>query len=113
MTRQNKTIGAALACVALRQGRRVELQYGGYTRTVEVHAVGATAIGHPVVLVWQVSGGRVSGQAEGWKLLRLDELGPMVVTQETSLAPRPGFNPDHNAMPIVHCRCQAAETPQA
>ena len=82
-----------VACEALRSGHVLELRYDGYSRSVEVHAVGFTKEDNAVMRVWQVSGGSVSNEPVGWKLLRLDEATEAVVTKQKSLAPRPGYKP--------------------
>jgi hypothetical protein len=62
-----------VACDALRSGHVLQLRYDGYTREVEVHAIGFTKENNAVMRVWQVAGGSVSNEPVGFKLLRLDE----------------------------------------
>ena len=91
------------ACEALRSGHVLRLEYDGYTRDVEVHAVGFTEDDDPVTRVWQVGGG-VSNEPVGWKLLRLDEATGALVTHERSLAPRTGYSPGDPIMSVITCQ---------
>jgi hypothetical protein len=84
------------ACEALRSGHVLQLDYEGYTRDVEVHAVGFTKDDKPVARVWQVAGGSISNEPVGWKLLRLDEATGAVVTHQRSQAPRGGSWRSHH-----------------
>ena len=93
-----------VACEALRSGHILELQYDGYVRLVEVHAVGFTKDDNPIARVWQVSGGSVSNETVGWKLLRLDEATGAVATHQKSLAPRPGYKPGDPVMQQMTCQ---------
>lgn len=45
------------ACEALRSGHVLELQYDGYVRLVEVHAVGFAGEDSPIMRAWQIRGG--------------------------------------------------------
>jgi hypothetical protein len=92
------------ACQALSTGCILQLVYEGYFRMVEVHAVGLTKDGNEVMRVWQVSGGSVSNEPVGWKLLRVDEATGAVITKERSAAPRPGYKRDDKAMQRVLCQ---------
>jgi hypothetical protein len=92
------------ACEALRSGHVLQIQYDGYTRDVEVHAVGFTKDDNPVMRVWQVAGGSASNEPVGWKLLRLDEATGAVVTRQQSLAPRAGYNPGDPIMSVITCQ---------
>jgi hypothetical protein len=92
------------ACAALRSGHVLRLRYDGYTRDVEVHAVGFTKDDNAVMRVWQVAGGSASNEPAGWKLLQLDETVEAVVTTERSMAPRPGYNPADPVMKVITCQ---------
>lgn len=92
-----------VACTALRAKKCLELRYDGFTRVVEVHAVGVTKDGNEVMRVWQVRGGSVSGQPVEFKLLRLDEAFTAHMTDEDSNAPRPKYKRGDPVMKIIYC----------
>ena len=92
------------ACQALRAGKCLAISYDGFTRIVEVHAVGFTKNENAVMRVWQVRGGSVSNESVGWKLLRLDEARAVAVTGEVSAAPRRGYKRIDGAMARVICQ---------
>lgn len=85
-------------CAALAASKCLELRYDGYSRVVEVHAVGRTKEGNWVMRVWQVRGGSVSNERVGWKLMRLDEILSTHILNEKSMAPRPQYKRGDPAM---------------
>jgi hypothetical protein len=86
------------ACEALRRRKVLELHYGGFSRSIEVHAVGWTKLGHAVLRGWQVSGGAGRGEKLGWKLLELGEASGAELSPQGSEAPRPGYKRGDAAM---------------
>jgi hypothetical protein len=92
------------ACEALRSGHVLELRYDGFSRCVEVRAVGFSDDDNLITRVWQVSGGKAGNEPAGWKLLRLDEAAGAVVTGQKSLAPRPDNKPGDEAMKTIACQ---------
>lgn len=92
------------ACEALRSGKRLELRYDGYSRIVEVHAVGVTQDGNGIMRVWQVRGGSNSGERQGWKLFRLDEAFSAHMIDEESEAPRRGYARGDKVMRTISCQ---------
>ena len=92
------------ACAALRACKRLELRYDGFSRLVEVHAVGTTKDDNDIMRVWQVSGGSQSGERMGWKLMSLDEAFAPHMTDQDSDAPRPGYKRGDAAMEYICCQ---------
>ncbi|HWE47905.1 MAG TPA: hypothetical protein VG407_17940 [Caulobacteraceae bacterium] len=80
-----------IACNALRQGKVLELNYGGFSRVFEVHTVGWSSTGHAVARAWQVGGGAQRGERPGWKLVLLDDAKAAQLTTVASQAPRRGY----------------------
>lgn len=90
------------ASEALRKAKVLELRYDGVSRQVEVHAVGYTKAGHPIMRAWQTGGGSKSERV-GWKLMRLDEASGAEITSEASAAPRRGYKRGDPAMDRIIC----------
>jgi hypothetical protein len=93
-----------MACDALEKGKRLELRYDGYTRVVEVHAVGRTKEDNLIMRVWQVRGGSHGGERQGWKIMRIEETFLAHMIDEKSEAPRPGYKPDDPIMQVIICQ---------
>lgn len=90
--------------MALQQGKCLRVTYKGYSRLVEVHAVGETKAGSGIMRVYQVDGGSESGQPVGFKLMTLSEVDSASVSDRASEAPRPGYKKGDSAM--LHITCQ-------
>ena len=93
-----------VACDAFNQGKRLAVTYDGFTRIVEVHAVGTSTAKNPVMRVWQVSGGSASGERTGWKLMRLDKTWRFAITDEVSEAPRSGYKRGDRDIAVIRCQ---------
>ncbi len=90
------------ACAAIRQKKLLELEYDGFSRRVEPHAVGYSKAGHPIMRAWQVSGG-ARGECSGLKLIWLDEARSVLLTDEPSQGPRRGYKPGDKALDRIIC----------
>lgn len=93
-----------VACEALASQKCLAMTYTGLTRVVEVHAVGTTKEGHPIMRAWQVRGGSISGSASRWRLFRLDRTWSYSILDEISEAPRAGYK--RGDRDIANIRCQ-------
>lgn len=91
-----------IACDALNAGRALSIQYDGHFRIVEVHAVGTTKDGSPIMRGWQVRSTKPGGDG-CWRLYTLDKAWSYGLTDETSQAPRPDYKRDDPAIALVRC----------
>jgi hypothetical protein len=80
---------------AIRGGTKVRIRLRGGERVVEPHLLGRNRRGDTLVRAYQVGG---LGHAEGWQLLRLEEVEQAVETGERFGNPRPGYKPRDRAM---------------
>ena len=87
-----------LPLAALNSGVCLRLQYDGFQRIVEVHAVGISTANNPCMRVYQVRGGSVSNEPVGWKMMVLDKAFTMHLTEEVSYAPRKGYAKNDRGM---------------
>lgn len=90
--------------LALKSGLCLELRYDGFSRIVEVHAVGISTAGNPCMRVYQVSGGSVSNEPVGWKMMTLDKAFSMHLTEQDGLAPRQGYAANDRGMSVIHAQ---------
>jgi hypothetical protein len=68
---------------------------------VEVHAIGYSPEGHPIMRCWQLNGG-ARRERVGWRLIRLDDAATPHIGADSSAAPRPGYKRgDRNMERIV------------
>lgn len=92
-----------VACDALSAGKRLTISYDGHTRVVEVHAVGTSTAGNPVMRAFQVSCTKAGGNGV-WRLFRLDKTWRFSISDERSEAPRRGYVPNDSDIAIIRCQ---------
>jgi hypothetical protein len=84
---------AKQALMSIGMGLRLDVEYDGLHRLVEVHTVGISTAGNPCMRVYQVMGDSHSGYTEGWKMMSLGKVFKFPqLTDIKSLAPREGYN---------------------
>lgn len=87
---------------AMATGLRVAFEYDHQPRVVEVHAVGTTKTGKTCFRGYQVAGGSLSGEDEGWKLFSTNRIHeePRIL-DDASLAPREGYRQGDSAFTVI------------
>jgi predicted DNA-binding transcriptional regulator YafY len=83
---------------AINNRRLVRLRYDGGVRVVEPHAIGYGSSNQPLVRCFQVSGYSRSGQPNGWKLMRVDEISDLDLLKESFAGPRPQYRTGDKVM---------------
>lgn len=91
------------ACDAIRVQRRVQFNYKGEVRIVEMHTVGYSRDSNPLCLGWQVRGGSRSNSPTPWRVFNLDEITDERLLDERSEAPRPGYARCDRAIHQILC----------
>ncbi|MDK4807981.1 MAG: hypothetical protein OC190_15740 [Novosphingobium aromaticivorans] len=86
----------------MQSGVCLELQYDGFSRLVEVHAVGESKKGNLCMRVYQVDGGSVSGETVDWKLMTIDKAYTVHLTATPSEAPRQGYTKGDRGMSVIY-----------
>jgi len=81
-----------IAEIAMKTGRPIDFQYEGKTRLVEVHAVGISTAGNPVLRGYQIGGQSETGVVPIWRLFTIKKIFdfPAIVDMKAE-APRPGY----------------------
>ena len=97
---QEQTTGdiARTACYAIRQRKLLSLNYDGFSRIVEVHAVGYSTFGRELAYVWEVRSDRTHNADSPWALLSLSDATAATIVDAGSLAPRPGYQRCNNGI---------------
>lgn len=85
---------------SIQRQRVMKLNYGGFDRLVEPHALGTTAGGHAAMLAWQFEGGSRSGPPVGWRLFVLAEVRQATVTVR-GFTPRPTYRRDGSPLRTI------------
>ena len=93
-----------VACEALSKGTRLAITDDGLTRVVEVHTVGTSDDGNPIMRAWQVRGGSRSNNPSPWRLFRLDRAWQYAILDEQSEAPRVGYKRGDGNISLIRCQ---------
>lgn len=90
------------ASEALRASRLLDLRYEGFTRRVEVHAIGYSKTGRALMRAY-VQGGSRRTERKGWRLLDLAEVQEAALLDQASSAPRRGYRRNDPGLERIVC----------
>lgn len=78
-------------CRAMRQRLLIVINYQGATRTLEPHICGVANGGHDLLRAYQINAGGKPGEANGWKLIKVDEILSLRVLAQGFGGPRADY----------------------
>jgi hypothetical protein len=94
----------ALCCKAIFEKKVIRFYYDGGYRFAEPHCYGVSKDGKELLRAYQIGGYSDSYNPVSWKLLRLDELSSLSITEDAFSGPRPQYNPQDSIMTSIYCR---------
>ena len=83
---------------AIGEKRVMQVHYHDFARIIEPHAFGLNKKDRYILRCYQTAGGSVSGSPADWKLLLLDEVKSIAVTETFFPGPRPGYRRGDSAI---------------
>lgn len=101
-----------IASEAIHSGKRLQLNYGGHTRKVEVHSVGISKNGIPSMLAFQTEGGSSSRGEQCFKFMHLEKATSLSIVDEPSEAPRAGYRGGVRGMVEVYAQVPVPPEPE-
>lgn len=90
-------------CRAIQERRVIRFYYDGGYRLAEPHCYGVSKDEKELLRAYQIGGYSESGQSQGWKLFRVEELSSISITDESFPGARPLYNRSDKAMVTVYC----------
>lgn len=94
----------AVLLKSLDMRKRVAFEYDGLERIVEVHTIGTTTTGKPCIRAYQVAGGSISAEFEGWKMFTLSRVHNVKLMDTDAALPRPGYQRDDRGMSTIEAQ---------
>ena len=91
-------------CEAIRQRRRLALDYGEGERTVEPYIHGLDRHGQAVLRAYQLAGPSKLGHTNRWRLFQLSRATDLRILDQTFSGEREDFNSQDPDIAHVHCQ---------
>ena len=90
-------------CDAIHNRCVLKFTYEGHPRIVEPHAYGLSRTLSEVIRCYQTGGTSRSGKTPDWRLMRVDRIESLIVTEEHFVGERPGYKRGDKGMSTIFC----------
>ena len=90
-------------CDAIHNRRVLRFAYHGHPRVVEPHAHGLNRAQNELVRCYQTGGTSRSGKVPDWRLMRVDQIESLTVTEERFADARSGYVKGDRSMSTIFC----------
>jgi len=92
-----------IICDAIRNRNVLTFMHDGHHREVEPHAYGLNRVDNEVLRCYQTHGTSHSGRVPDWKLLRVDRIEALIVTERHFVDERIGYVKGDRSMSTIFC----------
>jgi hypothetical protein len=90
-------------CDAIRNRCVLRFTYDGHPRIVEPHAYGLSRTWKEVIRCYQTGGTSRYSKVPAWKLMRVDRIKSLIVTEEHFVDERLGYTKGDKGMSTIFC----------
>ena len=91
-------------CSAIKNKEIIQFYYDGGIRIVEPFCYGETHRGNIVLRAFQIDGYSSSGNSEGWKLFKVEDMSDISLVGRKFTKIREHYNPNDKAMLRIICK---------
>lgn len=89
---------------AIKAKKSIEYWYGEGMRKGEPHCYGKGNNENDLLRIFQTEGVSASGNAKGWKLLKVEEMKNIKISEDSFGGARPAYNPNDPTMQSYYAR---------
>jgi len=93
----------ATICQAIKEMKCLSFYYDGHKRVVEPHAHGISTAGNEVMRCYQIRGGSNSGNVPDWKMMTVNKISSLSISDESFSGPRNGYRKSDRGMSTIFC----------
>jgi len=90
-------------CEAIQNMHLLSFNYKNHKRVVEPHTHGISTTGNECMRCYQISGDSSSGKVPGWKMMTIDKITDLSLSQVKFSEPRPKYKKGDKHMTTIFC----------